>query len=226
MTRRALLIHGLSSNSRTWWRVAAALEAEGWEVATPDLRGHGEAPRRETYSFDDYASDLPAGPWDLIVGHSLGGAVAIVAASNTARLVLLDPVLEVRPDEFQQVKHEQLAELDLSEETIRRAKPLWSELDLEIKIEAMRQADRAAVERTFTDNSPWNVIDRATALSVPTLILGGDPEVSTMLPVETANAVAEANPFVEYRIVRGAGHSVHRDRPAETIAAILDWANR
>ena len=223
MTRRALLIHGLSSNSTTWWRVAAALETEGWQVITPDLRGHGSAPRAESYAIADYASDLPAGPWDLVVGHSLGGAVAVLAARSASRLVLLDPVLEVAPDEFDEIEADQLAELDLTIESIRVAKPHWHPRDHELKAAAVQQADPRAVERTFRDNPDWNVVDAAAALTMPTLILGGDHRVYSMLSTETADAVVAANPKVTYRVIEGSGHSLHRDRPDETIAAILDF---
>ena len=223
---KALLIHGLSSNSSTWWRIADALKDNGWDVTTPDLRGHGTADRAASYALEDYAGDLPDGPWDLIVGHSLGGAIAVLRAATTKQLVLLDPVLEVQPEDFDAIKADQLAELQLTEESIRASKPLWSEKDLALKITAIAQVDPTAVERTFSDNLRWNVLEAARALDVPTLILGADPSVSSLLPIATAEALVAANPLVEYRLVEGAGHSVHRDRPDVVIEAILDGYQR
>lgn len=223
---KALLIHGLSSNSTTWWRVADALKDDGWDVVTPDLRGHGTAPRQQSYALADYASDLPSGPWDLVLGHSLGGAIAVLLGGSTRRLALLDPVLEVRPEEFDDIKQDQLGELLLTEENIRASKPNWSERDLELKVAAVRQVDPAAVLGTFTDNPTWNVLEAARELPVPTLILGGDPAVYTMLAPETAHDLARANPLIEYVVVEGAGHSVHRDRPAETIAMLRSFYQR
>ena len=223
---KALLIHGLSSNSSTWWRVADALKDNGWDVTTPDLRGHGTADRAASYALEDYAGDLPDGPWDLIVGHSLGGAIAVLRAATTKQLVLLDPVLEVQAEDFDAIKADQLAELQLTEESIRASKPLWSEKDLALKITAIAQVDPTAVERTFSDNLRWNVLEAARELDVPTLILGADPSVSSLLPIATAEALVAANPLVEYRLIEGAGHSVHRDRPDVVIAAILDGYQR
>lgn len=223
MTRRALLIHGLSSNHGTWWRVREALEAKGWQVTAPDLRGHGDAPPATRYRFGDYASDLPAGPFDLVVGHSLGGAIAVVAGLGK-RIVLLDPVLEVAQHEWDEVRADQLRELDLTEESLRAAKPHWHERDLTHKLAAVRAADPRMVERTFDDNPGWNVIPEAQDLGVPTLILGGDPEVYSMLSGRTVDAVTSVNPRVEFRVIEGAGHSPHRDRPEQTITAILDFA--
>jgi pimeloyl-ACP methyl ester carboxylesterase len=218
---KALLIHGLSSNSSTWWRIRSALEEQGWDVTTPDLRGHGTADRADSYALEDYAGDLPIDDWDLVVGHSLGGAIAVLLAASARRLVLLDPVLEVRPEDFDEIKAEQLAELELTPESIRASKPLWSEKDLDLKITAIRQVDPRAVERTFSDNPEWNVLDAARRLTTPTLLLGGDPAVSALLAVDTAEALVAANPHIEYRMVAGAGHSVHRDRPDVVIEAIL-----
>lgn len=223
MTRRALLIHGLSSNHGTWWRVREALEAVGWQITAPDLRGHGDAPTAMRYRFDDFASDLPAGPFDLVIGHSLGGAVAVVAGRGE-RLVLLDPVLEVGADEWDEVRDDQIAELDLTEQSLRAAKPHWHERDIAHKLAAVRAADPRMVERTFDDNPGWNVIPQAQDLTVPTLILGGDPAVYTMLHERAVDAVTSVNPLVEFRVIEGAGHSPHRDRPEQTIAAILEFA--
>lgn len=223
MTRRALLVHGLSSNHGTWWRLREALEAEGWAVSAPDLRGHGDAPPATRYRFDDYASDLPSGPFDLVVGHSLGGAVAVVAGLGD-RIVLLDPVLHVEAAEWDAVRADQVAELGLTEERLRAAKPHWHERDIAHKLAAVRAADPRMVERTFDDNPGWNVIPQAQDLTVPTLILGGDPAVYSMLSTRTVDAVTSVNRRVEFRVVDGAGHSPHRDRPEQTIAAILDFA--
>jgi pimeloyl-ACP methyl ester carboxylesterase len=223
MTRRALLIHGLSSNHGTWWRLGEALQGEGWHVSAPDLRGHGDAPPATRYRFDDYASDLPAGPFDLVVGHSLGGAIAVVAGLGD-RIVLLDPVLEVSAQEWDEVRAEQVAELELTEESLRAAKPHWHERDLAHKLAAVRAADPRMVERTFDDNPGWNVIPQAQDLAVPTLILGGDPAVYSMLSARTVDAVTSVNPRIEFRVIEGAGHSPHRDRPEQTIAAILEFA--
>ena len=223
MTRRALLIHGLSSSGATWWRVREQLESEGWEVTTPDLRGHGTAERAESYAITDYVSDLPSGPWDLVIGHSLGGAIAAVAATSpgfAVRVVLLDPVLEVPEKHWQAVLEDQLGELDLTAETVARERPHWHPRDRELKVQAVHQADRRMVERTFSDNPGWNVVAAAKALPVPTLILGADHAVYSMFAAETADAVVAANPSLTYRVIEGAGHSPHRDKPEATLAAI------
>jgi pimeloyl-ACP methyl ester carboxylesterase len=220
--RRALLVHGLSSNSGGWWRVGEALAELGWYVVAPDLRGHGSAARAERYGLSDYAFDLPTGPWHLLVGHSLGGAISTLRGNEIAdRIVLLDPVLEVKEDEWDAVRADQLAELTLDPETFD--KPHWHPRDVEFKLAAVAAADPAVVAATFDDSERWNLVDEAMQLRVPTLILSGDPSVYTMLDPSTAARICSENPLVQYRVIAGAGHSPQRDRPEETLAAILEF---
>jgi pimeloyl-ACP methyl ester carboxylesterase len=95
-----VLVHGITSNSATWERVLAPLGAHH-RVVAPDLFGHGESAKpRGDYSLGAYAS----GVRDLlgalaidkatIVGHSLGGGVAMQLAYQfpdlAERLVLVD----------------------------------------------------------------------------------------------------------------------------------------
>lgn len=225
---RALLVHGLSSESGSWWRVADALADDGWHVTAVDLRGHGTAPRADSYRLADYAGDLPVEGWDLVVGHSLGGAATVVAAQQAGfaeRLVLIDPVLEVPAAIWEETIADQVSELELTAESIAALKPHWDARDQNAKLEGVRAVHPEAVSRTFTDDGRWDVVAPASALTVPTLVLSGDPAVFTMLDPTTAATVAE-NPLVDYVVVAGTGHSPHRDRPEDTLAALRDWLAR
>jgi pimeloyl-ACP methyl ester carboxylesterase len=81
-----VLVHGLASAGRSWAGFAEALPAGVGRVAV-DLPGHGRSARRTPYSFGDMAAEvgrvcatLP-GPVTL-VGHSLGGAVALLVGTG------------------------------------------------------------------------------------------------------------------------------------------------
>ena len=232
-TRAALLLHGLGGASGTWWRLADSLTAAGWSVTAPDLRGHGAGSRGGSARHDDYADDVlalraPSGSWDLVVGHSLGGAVAVRAAARdtgwASRLVLLDPVLELPAGSRAEVRAGELAALTVTADELAAAEPQWDERDRAEKLRAAHAADPAAVAATFDDNDPWDLLGDVPLLRAPVLVLAGDPQVFTFFPPSLAARVLRANPRVRYAVVAGAGHGPQRDRPAETLAMLREWA--
>jgi pimeloyl-ACP methyl ester carboxylesterase len=232
-TRTALLLHGLGGSSGTWWRVADALREAGWSVTAPDLRGHGAGARGGDSCHDDYADDALAqhpdsGPWSLVVGHSLGGAIAVRAAAREAgwaeRLVLLDPVLRLEDAQRAGIRAGELADLDATAEELAVATPHWDDRDREEKLRAARAADPEAVAATIDANDPWDLLEDVPRLRARVLVLAGDPQVFTLFPPRQAAAVLRANPLVRYAVVSGAGHSPHRDRPSESIAMLREWA--
>ena len=83
-----ILLHGWSC-SAAFWRDQSAALSDSFRVVTLDLPGHGAAaPRRPSgrWSMADFGADILAvadaiGAEDVVlVGHSMGGAVAIEAA--------------------------------------------------------------------------------------------------------------------------------------------------
>ena len=94
-----VLIHGVTGTSSQWEPVMRVL-SDRFSVLAPDLLGHGESAKpRGDYSLGAYASgirDLLIGldrPRATIVGHSLGGGIAMQFAyqfpERTERLVLV-----------------------------------------------------------------------------------------------------------------------------------------
>src|SRR4051794_30231219 len=104
--KTAVLLHGITSNAGSWARVASALVERGFACFAPDLRGHGQSAHPETgYALPELVADLgeslPSTP-DLLVGHSLGGVLALMATADGVlrpkRLVLEDPAVQVGTD--------------------------------------------------------------------------------------------------------------------------------
>ncbi|WP_125131517.1 alpha/beta hydrolase [Microbacterium sp. 10M-3C3] len=227
--RRALLVHGLGSNGALMWRYGVALADAGWRAEAVDLRGHGTAPRALDYTIDAYAADLAEvradDGWDLVVAHSLGGAAATVAAAADAawthRLVLVDPAIHLSPRDRDIVRASQeRAFADPSVTAVRAEHPTWHPHDIELKALSAQQASRWAVEQTSAQNAAWDVREAAARLTVPTHVLAADPAVYSIFRGALAEEVL-GNPHVTMSVVSGAGHSPHRDRPENTIAAFF-----
>ena len=232
--QKALIVHGLGSSAATTWQLSEALAEAGWFATAVDLRGHGLAPRGTSYRIEDFAEDLAAttpeggGGWDVVIGHSIGAASAVFAAhrnpSWAQRLILLDPALELGDATREQVlENQRQGHLHQGVEDIREANPHWHPLDMELKVQAHRQASLWALEHAVFDNNPWNVTTEATALSTPTHVIGADPAAGSMFCNDYAKRMVEANPQMTYEVIEGAGHSVHRDKPADTLQAILRY---
>jgi pimeloyl-ACP methyl ester carboxylesterase len=81
--RRFVLIHGGMHNGSCWERVITAFAALGRTAVAPDLPGHRTRARHDP-TFDSYTSTVAdlIRPGDVLVGHSMGGAVACAAAAG------------------------------------------------------------------------------------------------------------------------------------------------
>ena len=229
--KTVLMVHGLGSSAATCWQVMEALASDGWSATAVDLRGHGSSPRASTYAITDFASDLdattPEGSttWDLVIGHSIGAASAVVASSRkprwAKRLVLIDPALCLDDSVRNQVlENQRLGHLHQGVDDIRALNPHWHPLDWELRVQANRSASLFALEQAVFDNDPWDVTDYAKTVTVPTHVLGGKQELGSMFWGDYATNMLAANENFSYEVIDGAGHSVHRDKPAETMAAL------
>lgn len=230
-SHRALLVHGLGSNGALMWRYGVTLADAGWHATAIDLRGHGTAPRALDYTIAAYATDLAAtrhpdgAPWDVVVGHSLGGAAATVAAAThpswTRRLVLIDPGIHLAARDREIVRGSQERSFaDPTAAAVRAEHPTWHEHDIELKALSAQQASRWAVEQTSLQNDPWDVRPEAARLTVPTHVIASDPRVYSIFKNALVDEVL-ANPVVTMSVVAGAGHSPHRDAPEATMTDFL-----
>ena len=88
-----MLVHGAGAHLGWWEAVVRPLIAEGQSVVALELSGHGGSGHRAGYDADVWSRevltvirDVAGGP-SLLVGHSLGGRVAICAAATDPALV-------------------------------------------------------------------------------------------------------------------------------------------
>lgn len=225
--KRALLLHGISSNAAGWWRVGPALAALGYHVTSPDLRGHGNSAAGDSYRLADHAADvaeLGAG-WDLVLGHSMGGAVAVLLAGDAfaKRLILEDPALLVPATEESRIWLTRAYNQPITVEAILDANPRWHPEDARIKADALLQSSVGMVEQTIADNPDWNVMAQTLELAVPTLLVGGDPDRGALVPVALGRSIAAQVPSVDYQMIGGASHSLHRDEFDAFMVVIEEW---
>lgn len=108
--RRGLVfIHGGGAHAH-WWTHVAAFFADEYRVLAIDMSGHGDSGHRETYSFEQWTDEVVAVAeaggivgHPVVIGHSLGGFVAITTAAlhseRLAGVIVCDsPVTEPDPE--------------------------------------------------------------------------------------------------------------------------------
>ena len=104
---RVAFLHGLFGQGRNWMQIAKSLAGEtgdGVRALLVDLPDHGRSPWTEEFSYEAYAERVAAelqavggdDPW-TVVGHSLGGKVAMVLALTHPRLVERLAVVDIAP---------------------------------------------------------------------------------------------------------------------------------
>jgi pimeloyl-ACP methyl ester carboxylesterase len=108
--RPIVLVHGGGAHSR-WWDHVAPLLALNRQVVAFDLSGHGDSARRESYGLEIWkhevigvARGIGLAEPPIVIGHSMGGFVALHAASSYGSLIdgvmtIDSPVLDVAPEE-------------------------------------------------------------------------------------------------------------------------------
>ena len=215
-----LCVHGISSSRRDFARLGEAL-ASTHRVFAYDQRGHGDAETSEPMSLATLAADLRAvadsiGTVAAVVGHSWGGAVALVGGPKVARaLVLVDPMIRIAPGTFERDYVDELVPLlarspgEERDTLIRKAFAHADPRDREAKVHAMRRLSLETLRRLGSDNDVdaggWDLRDRLAALKIPTTILVAGEE-----SVVAADDLSRISPAVRVETVALHGHTLHR----------------
>lgn len=231
MSRTLLLIHGMSSSSRTWWRVGPMLTERGWEVVTVDLPGHGGRPLGEVRSRRDLACDVaarhPAGA-TLVVGHSLGSIVALELMAldpSYARGVLLaDPpstrtsgAVGEKPADLKREMERAHADPSGVIASLLSGHPTWRRRDARSIVEGRLLTDPRLAE-TPPGALTWHLPALVSTCPVPVALLASVGAYSALSEPDRTSVLGLLPPK---RVIEvAASHHVHLDEPARFVEAV------
>ncbi len=228
-----VLLHGLSGNGACWSPVARLLES-GFDVVMPDARGHGQSSTPlHGYRYDDHASDVLCLIRELrlgapiLLGHSMGGMTAALAASRLGKdvsgVILVDPTF-LSPQRQREVRDSDVAEqhrrvLRSSKEElaadIRARHPQRSPEMVGLLAEARLQTRMSAFDVLTPPNPEYGQL--VSSIEAPMLIVIGDAPV---VSIDTARELQSLNPRVRIEQIQNAGHGVPYDQP-EALAGLV-----
>ena len=252
-----LLIHGNRDHARTWDQVAEQLQRE-YCVYAVDLRGHGDSQWSvgSQYSLPEFVLDVAMLGRELnrnpltVIGHSLGGAVALeytgvfpqfvkkVVAVEGLGPPVREPVaasLRMRSwigqmQEFDTRKPRRYASLgDATQRMLEENPHLTLEMARHLTHHGMRTNDDGTFSWKFDNyvrlHSPYefNIAEAReiwNQIRCPTLLVRGSESWASD-PGQDGKATAFHN--FKNVLVKGAGHWVHHDRLDAFMKVVWDF---
>ncbi|WP_062562180.1 alpha/beta fold hydrolase [Paracoccus aminovorans] len=233
-----LLAHGLFGSGRNLGGLARRL-AETRRVISVDMRNHGDSFHDPDHSYPALAQDLArvieaSGGKADVLGHSMGGKAAMTLALTRPERVRRLVVMDIAPFAY---GHSQTDLVDAMQAVDLTGLRLRSDADARLAAHVSDPGVRAFLLQSLdlkADPPRWKFNLDALRDQMPLLV--GWPEIapggfdgpalflagaeSDYCRAPQAEAIRRHFPQAEIRVIAGAGHWLHADRPAEVAAAV------
>jgi Predicted hydrolases or acyltransferases (alpha/beta hydrolase superfamily) len=224
-----ILIHGAGGSHLHW--PAALRRMPGATVYAVDLPGHGrsEGPGRER--IEDYVADIVrfmdavGVSRGVLVGHSMGGAIAqmtaLMAPERVAGLVLVGTGarLRVAPALLDGILQDARGALALITEWAwgPEADPAMVARGRQM----MARVNPRVVWGDFAACDRFDIRERVGEITAPALVITGSED--RMTPPKFGQWLAERIPGARFVLVEGAGHMVMLEKPDQVASAVREW---
>ena len=242
-----IILHGLFGLSDNWVSIGKLL-SENYQVIIPDLRNHGQSPHSNIFNYDAMAGDIIELMDDLelpsaiIMGHSMGGKVAIQFALNyperSDKLIVVD--MSMRQYEERQLQLGIIKAMMAIDFQKIEARSEISELlkqsitDEKVRLFIMKNLYR--VTRTQLGWRPdlqsiyqnidhvFEAISGDTVYEGSSLFIHGDD--SDYVVESDTKTIYHHFPRAVFKVVHDAGHWVHADNPEGFLKEVMAFLER
>lgn len=237
-----IILHGLFGSSKNW-QSHARIFANHCQIFNVDLRNHGQSFHADEMNYPVMAEDVANLLTELnveaaqILGHSMGGKVAMILAASRPELVASLIVADIAPvayfhhyddliDPIQALSLDQLETREQANHLLRQNIP-------EDQLRAFLLQNLARESGSWRWRVNWAVIQRDMefltgfdageewSIDVPTLFLrGANSDYIGDAEVDVIN-----RHFGNARIatIDGAGHWLHAEQPDAFVRQVLDF---
>lgn len=237
-----VILHGLLGTLDNWQTIAKQL-AKNYMVFIVDQRNHGKSPHEETFDYETMAEDLKEfmeAQWiykATIIGHSMGGKVAMQFALNYPDMIEQLVVVDIAPKAYEgghQAIFDALNGVDLDTLTERKA------IDTQLKVMIPEDGVRLFLMKNLTRKKEggyrWKMnlpiiyknyenilaaIESEDTMDEPTLFVRG--ELSDYVADDDMTDITEYFPNATLATVKKAGHWVHAAAPKEFLSILTEF---
>jgi pimeloyl-ACP methyl ester carboxylesterase len=254
-----ILSHGIGDHRQAYRFLAPRLAQAGYRVASADLRGHGESSmgRKSVTGTDDaithpdIAADLLAlirhlgGP-AVIVGHSISGGAATIAAVQEPDLV--SAIVELNPftkkqslslGGFLRIRRYRRGLTRLAGTQLFKSLGMWLryldvayptkpadyDADMAALAARLREPGRMAEFMKTSKSKPAETGARLPDVRCPALVIMGTLDPDFADPRAEGDAIVAAMPagLGTVAMVDGGGHYIHAQSPDEVAALVIGF---
>jgi esterase len=237
-----VILHGLLGSSRNWQSAGVALSASGHRVIGLDLRNHGSSPWDDDCSYTAMAEDVRVYLQSEklnsvhIIGHSMGGKVAMRLALSYPELVGRLTVVDIATRSYSdrvRVEFTAMNSIDLTK--IKSRREAENQLMDTVTDWGMRQfiltnlngdengvwkwtVNREALTQSLKSILDFDIIDSETFKGPTRFIRGGK---SNYITYEDSILIKKHFPLVDIITLPESGHNPHFDARAGFVDAVL-----
>lgn len=252
-----VILHGLYGSSDNWLTVGRML-AEKYRVILVDLRNHGQSPFSQVHTYESMSNDLLElfNRFNLseamLVGHSMGGKVAMQFTYQNPTRVISLVVVDILPYNYindeakgygEARQHAKIiaALLALKPELTESRGELDKKLAQTIPVKAVRQFLLKNVKRNSLGRFEWQLNVPAISENIELLMgavlpVGGDVPIavntlfikgqnSNYVFSEGVSKLGQLFSDFDVKTIPNAGHWLHAENPEAVITEMLQFWN-
>jgi len=251
-----VLLHGLYGCSDNWMTIARTI-SEKYRVIAVDLRNHGSSPNTPSHTYSDLVTDLAWLFHELeidaahIMGHSMGGKVAMAFAADYPEKVKSLAVADIAPKNYLQLSKE-TTQLGMHENILNTL------LYVDLNAFDTRKDVELEIGKTITDSFvvsfimknlkkgtagfEWKINvpvlkeflpeiiggvdytyfeDRLPIFNYPVLFIRG--ELSGYIKDDDLPLIKRIYPEAKFETIPGATHYLHAEKPGEFIGCYMNF---
>jgi pimeloyl-ACP methyl ester carboxylesterase len=238
-----IIMHGMFGTLDNWQTLAKKL-AKNYLVYIIDLRNHGKSPHSDEFSYEVMANDVKEfmeANWMFeatIIGHSMGGKVAMQLAYDYPDMVSKLVVVDIAPKKYvgnHQMIFEAMFDLDL--ETLESRSVADQLLEKKIKEYGVRQfllknlhINKETGKYAWKMNLPvifeqyQHILDHSLdgePYEGATLFINGGK--SEYVKATELSAYQAFFPNATLQTIEEAGHWIHAEKPKELLTILNDF---